>query len=175
MQAWNVVITAHGRGFQRARQLLAPLAPLEATPYFNVLTARAEDPMAFLAEAERIPGIEVWVARIVPVTVTFAFQTPAEFEAKAVEAVEPWLSRFAGTRFHVRMHRRGFRGRITSPVEERLLDHAILARLAEQQRTARVDFEDPDLILAVETVDQRAGLSLWPREERARHPLLRLN
>lgn len=36
---------------------------------------------------------------------------------------------------------------------------------------ARIDFSDPDAILAVETVGQRAGLSLWSREVIARHPL----
>ena len=39
---------------------------------------------------------------------------------------------------------------------------------------ARTSFDDPDLILAVETVGQRAGISLWTRDDRLRHPLLNL-
>lgn len=175
MDNWNVVITAQDKGFQRACQLLSTLAPVQATHYFNVLTAAADDPLAFLERAEAIPGIEDWVARIVPVTVTFGFQSPEAFEAEAVQAITPWVERLAGRRFHVRLHRRGFRGRIVSPVEERFLDHFILERLAARGQTAQVDFADPDFILAVETLDQRGGASLWSREERARHRLLKLN
>jgi tRNA(Ser,Leu) C12 N-acetylase TAN1 len=40
---------------------------------------------------------------------------------------------------------------------------------------ARVTFEDPDFIVAVETVGQRAGMSLWSREELQRYPFVRLD
>jgi tRNA(Ser,Leu) C12 N-acetylase TAN1 len=41
--------------------------------------------------------------------------------------------------------------------------------------SARVSFADPDYILALETVGQRAGLSLWDRVQRARYPFLGLD
>ncbi|MCL6555847.1 MAG: hypothetical protein K6T56_05745 [Burkholderiales bacterium] len=175
MPDWNVVITARDQGFARACELLAPLASLQSTAYYNVMVGQAADPLAFLAEAERVPGIESFVARIVPVTVTFHFQSPEEFESQAGRAALPWLEELAGSRFHVRMHRRGFRGRLVSPVEERFLDHFLIDHLQAKGATAQVDFDDPDFILAVETVDQQAGLSLWSRTARAQHPLLRLD
>jgi tRNA(Ser,Leu) C12 N-acetylase TAN1 len=115
------------------------------------------------------------VARIMPVTHSFVFQSPDEFEEKAAAIVEPWLEELAGATFHVRMHRRGFQGRLASPVEERFLDHYIIGRLQQMGSDATVSFDDPDFIIAVETVGQRAGLSLWTREDLARHPLLKLN
>lgn len=179
MEDWNVVVTANEGGFKQACELLAPFGRVKATSYFNVLTLRVDDTGTFLDELERRLAAAAeagdCIARIMPVTQNFAFQSPEEFEAKAVAAIEPWLARFAGCRFHVRLHRRGFKGRMTSPVEERFLDHHIIGRLQAEGRDAEVDFDDPDLILAVETVDQRAGLALWTRDELQRHPLLKLN
>lgn len=179
MEDWNVVVTANENGFKQVCDLLAPFGRVTATSYFNVITLRVDDAVAFLDELERrladAPETRACIARVMPVTYTFGFQSPEEFEAKAVAAIEPWLDRFAGRRFHVRLHRRGFKGRMTSPVEERFLDHYIIGRLQERGADAEVSFDNPDLILAVETVDQRAGLSLWERDDLRRHPLLKLN
>jgi tRNA(Ser,Leu) C12 N-acetylase TAN1 len=179
MEDWNVVATANENGFKQACEFLAAFGRVKATSYFNVLTLHVDDAAAFLEELDRrlegAPEMRQWIARIVPVTQTFGFQSPEDFEAKAAAAIEPWLDRFAGRRFHVRMHRRGFKGRMASPVEERFLDHFIIGRLQQQGHDAEVSFEDPDLILAVETVDQRAGVSLWVREDLRRYPLLKLN
>jgi tRNA(Ser,Leu) C12 N-acetylase TAN1 len=42
-------------------------------------------------------------------------------------------------------------------------------------KQANVDFSDPDLIIALETVAQVGGLSLWNREQRQRYALLKLD
>jgi tRNA(Ser,Leu) C12 N-acetylase TAN1 len=179
MEDWNVVVTAQEGGFKPACEFLAPFGHVKATSYYNVLTLRVEDVSAFLGELEQRlkenPAARNAMARVMPVTATFSFQSPAEFETKAAAALEPWLHRFAGRRFHVRLHRRGFKGRMESPAEERFLDHFIIRRLQERGADAEVSFDDPDLVLAVETVDQRAGLSLWTRDDLRRHGLLKLN
>jgi hypothetical protein len=38
---------------------------------------------------------------------------------------------------------------------------------------ARVSFTDPDALIAIDTIDGRAGISLWTRDDLARHRLLR--
>lgn len=178
MEDWNVVVTAQEHGFKPACAFLEAFGPVKATAYFNVLTVRVDDPANFLGEVDRSlaadPSLRAQIARIMPVTRTFTFQSPEEFEAKASAAIEPWLDRFAGRTFYVRMHRRGFKERMTSPVEERFLDHTIIGRLQERGSDAEVSFDDPDLVLAVETVDHRAGVSLWTREELHAHPILKL-
>jgi tRNA(Ser,Leu) C12 N-acetylase TAN1 len=40
---------------------------------------------------------------------------------------------------------------------------------------SRIDFDDPDYIIDIETVGQRAGMSLWSREHRLRYALLKLD
>lgn len=86
-----------------------------------------------------------------------------------------WTSELAGKRFHVRLHRRGFKGRLSSPEEERQLDVALLQALEQAGSPGKVAFDDPDTIVAIETVGNRAGLSLWTREDLRRFPLLGLD
>jgi hypothetical protein len=52
---------------------------------------------------------------------------------------------------------------------------AVLEALEAAGTPARVAFDDPDAIVAVETVDRRASVSLWTREEMCRYPFLRLD
>lgn len=175
MTDWNVVVTTASGRYGEARRLLQPYGAVDKTDYFNVLTLRVEDVRRFLEDlredmADAPEGARL-LGRVMPVTVRFRFQTPAEFEAEARRAVTPWLAHLAGARFHVRMHRRGFRDRISSQGEEQFLDHHIIGGTAG----AVIDFDDPDYILAVETLGQEAGLSLWDRGARHRYPFLKLD
>lgn len=179
MHDWNVVVTVQQDQFAAAWHLLDELGDVSKSDYFNVLVMRVCDTGLFMNElAGRLaadPDIAGVLARVLPVTVCFDFQDAVQFEERARLAVDPWAAGLAGKRFHVRMHRRGFRGRLSSQEEERFLDHYLLDRLEAQGASARMDFDDPDVIIALETVGQRAGLSLWSREDRQRHPLLKLD
>ena len=73
-----------------------------------------------------------------------------------------------GKTFHVRLHRRGHRRELPTPAEERFLDEATRATGAP----GRIAFDDPDAVVAVETVGDRAGLPAWGREELRRSPFL---
>lgn len=179
MLDWNVVVTTHEHRYRHAREFLAPMGELQDTDFYNVLVMRVEQPQDFLARLERhleaFPEAASSLARVLPVTEAFSYQTPQEFEFKAAAVVRGWLEQLAGTRFHVRMHRRGFKGRLSSLEEEHLLDHLLVDELAQQGRQGHIDFADPDWILAIDTVSQRAGLSLWSREALRRYPLLKLD
>jgi len=50
-----------------------------------------------------------------------------------------------------------------------------MEKLDAQGAATRIDFEDPDHIVDIETVGQRAGLSLWTREQAQRYPFLKLD
>jgi hypothetical protein len=58
------------------------------------------------------------------------------------------------------MHRRGFKGRLSSVEEERFLDNILLKALEKAGSRGRISFEKPDTFIALETVGPRAGLSL---------------
>jgi hypothetical protein len=64
---------------------------------------------------------------------------------------------------------------LTSQHEESFLDGVLLEAVAQTGRPGHIAFADPDAIIALETVDNRAGLSLWRREDVQRYPFLRLD
>lgn len=177
MQDWNIVVTVHGPHYGTASHALRQFGAVVRTDYYNVLVMHVADIADFLArlDSQAQAGLQAGLARVVPATRRFAFQSPEEFEERTRRAVEPWLSDLAGKGFHVRMHRRGCKGQLSSQSEERFLDRHIIERTAAAGAPARVDFDDPDYILAVETVGQQAGLSLWSRAERERFPFLKLD
>lgn len=176
---WNVVATIYGHEFDQACRLLSPYGELHGTEYYNVVVLRVEDVVDFLESIEAYvrsdASIPNCVSRIVPVTRKFVFESPEEFERKAREAVEEWVPELLGKRFHVRMHRRGFKGRLSSQHEEQFLDHHLLERLEARGSAGRIDFDDPDAIIAVETLGQTAGLSCWTRGQLRRYEMLNLD
>ena len=176
---WNVVVNLHEHGFRRAFKLLQGLGAVYTTEFLNVLVMEVSNIPRFLETLNtwvlEDPSLLKLLSRVVPVTTTFSFQSPAEFETKAKEAVLSWLPILAGKNFHVRMRRRGFKGRLSSHNEERFLDEVLLEELSKIGNPGHITFEDPDAIVVVETVGQQAGLSCWNREDLQRYPLLRLD
>lgn len=173
---WNAVASTEEGAYKQARRVLKQLGQLGDTPYHNVLVLWVADGREALEALRRAgetdPQVRAWVRHFVPVSEAFWFSSPEEFEAKAKQAVRAFLPQLAGKNFYVRMHRRGFKGRLAQHEEERVLGTTILEALAETGASARVAFEDPDAVVVIETVGQRAGLSVWTREELSRYPFL---
>jgi tRNA(Ser,Leu) C12 N-acetylase TAN1 len=174
---WNVVVTVRGDQFDRARHLLAELGAVSRTGLYNVLTVHVSDVPGFVGALDqrirRHPELAGCLGRVAPVTRTFGFRTAEEFEARARAAALEFAPLSAGKAFHVRFHRRGFKGRLSSPAEERFLDEALLDALRAAGYPGRIAFDDPDAVLDVETVGDRAGLAVWTRDELRRFPFLR--
>ncbi len=176
---WNVVVNLHEHGFRKAFKLLQGLGAVYTTDFLNVLVMKVSNIPHFLETlndwVSSDSSLLKLISRIVPVTATFSFQSPEEFETKAQEAVLDFLPLLEGKSFHIRMHRRGFKGQIRSLDEERFLDKILLEELVKLGEPGQITFEDPDAIIVVETVGQQAGLSCWNREDLQRYPLLRLD
>lgn len=177
MLDWNVVVSVKERGFAMARDILAAYGRTQRTPYHNVLVMKVESPADFLAGLEERlrfnPDLLAYASRIAPATHAFDFATPEDFERQVHAVLQAWIPQLAGKTFHVRMHRRGLKGLMVSPVEERFIDELLLAALAEAGTPGAIRFDDPDAIIDVETVDHRAGLALWTRTDLERYPFLK--
>jgi tRNA(Ser,Leu) C12 N-acetylase TAN1 len=179
---WNVVVTAYDwRGLRSARRLLSRYGEVARTEFHNVLVLKVADVAAFLedisAAAEHDASLRNDISRIMPAQVTFAFETTAEFEEKARAIARQWADRIAGGSFHARLHRR--RGdsptKLSTQAEERFLDDSILERLRELGQPGRLEFQDPDYVIDIETVGERAGMSLWSRDDLKRFRFLRVD
>ena len=179
MEDWNVVATVREHGYRQALEFLQVFGAVAGTDYYNVLTLRVADPGSLPALLQDAlihqPALADVLARVVPVEHTFVFQSPAEFERKACEALGGWIGRLGGHSFHVRMHRRGFKDRLGSQPEEQFLDHWLMEQVQTAGSSALITYADPDEIIAVETVGQRAGASIWDRHDRARYTFLGLD
>jgi tRNA(Ser,Leu) C12 N-acetylase TAN1 len=179
MEEWNVVVTVQPGRYREACRLLEAFGRVRRTVFYNVITVKVEDARQFLESLrERLiasPAQCEGLRHVMPAQKTFRFQSPEEFEGFAREAVGSWVPELAGKTFYVRIHRRGFKGRLSSQDEERFLDKFLLASLEKIGCPGRITFDDPDAICAVETIGQWAGLSLWTREDRHRFPFLHVD
>lgn len=177
MQQWNVVVTVHD--FKRACDMLGAFGRVQRTDFYNTLLMKAED-IDHMLESLRNRSLEnpeflKPVSRLIPVTSTFTFQSPDEFENRTREAIMVWVSELAGKGFHVRMHRRGLKGRLSGHEEEQMLDDIFLEALKDAGTPGHISFKDPDAVIAIETVANWAGLSLWSREQLQRYPFIRVD
>lgn len=179
MRDWNAVITVHTGHFVEACRILEPFGPVQKTDFFNILVMHAADPFQVLADLHDqladAPAVSRCLSRFMPMEQLFNFQSVTDFELRSREAVLVLLPRLANARFHVRMHRRGFKGRLSSMEEERFLDEFLLQHLADAGTPGKMAFEDPDVIIDLETLGTQGGLSLLTREQLARFPLLHVD
>jgi hypothetical protein len=178
MQEWNAVISVREHDFRQAFDVFGEFGEVKRTEFFNILLLRARDVAQMLdrlrERAERSPESLAFLARLIPVTRTFIFNSPAEFEERTRAAVLGWAQDLAGKSFFVRIHRRGFRGRIQSMDEERRLDTLLLEKLEKSGKPGNISFDDADAVIAIETVGTWAGLALFTREEKDRYPFIRV-
>jgi tRNA(Ser,Leu) C12 N-acetylase TAN1 len=177
VQQWNVVVNVRERGYRRAFNVLSEFGAVRRTAFFNVLVMEVDDVQGMLeAIRQRTlynPNSLSFLSRLIPVTEAFTFQPSEEFEIKARETVLKWVPKLGGKSFHVRMHRRGLKGKLSSYDEEHFLDDTLLEALEKAGTPGSITFDDPDAVLAVETLDHRAGLGLFRREELQRYPFMR--
>ncbi len=179
MRDWNVVVTANEDGYKRVRKLLRRYGAIASTEFYNVLVMRVPDRADLLEDlGKRVaesPGLMNDISRVVPAEEAFNFQSAAEFEKQSRAIALKWAPDLAGRSFYVRLHRRGFKGKLSSPDEERFLDDVILERLSDMGAPSHIDFSDPDKVIDIETVGGRAGMSIWSREDLRRFPFLHVD
>jgi tRNA(Ser,Leu) C12 N-acetylase TAN1 len=177
MKDWNVVVSIYQDGFRRALRALEKLGRVESSSYYNVLLMAVDDPMGLLDTIERqteeSPALYDAISRVAPALRTFEFHSAEELQRRATEILSEWVPRLAGRSFHVRFHRRGISHELSTQAIERSLDDALTDALKKAGTPGTISFTNPDAVIAIDTVDDRAGLALWTREDLTRHRLLR--
>lgn len=176
LKDWNVVISIYQDGFRQAIRGLEELGQVDRSPFHNVLVMKVEDAISFLEAVERkteeSTALYDAISRVAPAALNFEFRNSEEFKQKASSVLREWSQQLAGRSFHVRLHRRGAHG-LRTPDTEKFLDDTVLAATSEIGMPSRISFTDPDVVIAIDTIDDRAGVALWSREDLARHRLLR--
>ena len=174
---WNVIVTTlPGRPrFLAALKGLRRLGEFRATSFRDVCLGHVEDGGLFLeALLAARAGAETWalaVARAIPVEQTFAF-TPETLAAQLKVVLAPLAVRMGAASFHLRLERRGLADLLPSGrIEREVADH--LYSVAEARGVAlHTSFDDPDYVLAAETVGAECGVALLSRAMRERYPFV---
>lgn len=179
MEKWNLVATTAEGKYTQALKFLAPFGIVKPTSYKNVVMMHVRDTselMTLLAkEWQTRGGRLLFFKRVVPVTHTFNFGDRALLVRRAQQATLDWVPRLAGHTFRVRMHRRGFKDQLCSAEEEQILTAAIIDATGKAGNRAVVSVDDPDALIAVETIGSHAGMSLWFREDLQHYPFLHID
>lgn len=158
----------------RLRGALSRFGRFRATPFRGVCVGRVEDPWSFLealraAREAQAPWTRA-LARAIPISCSFEF-APETLAAQLCEAVADFAACMQGS-FHVRLERRGLSGVVDSPAIERAVADHLYDFVASRGLRLRTDFEDPDWLVAAETVGNECGVALISREMRLRFPFV---
>lgn len=177
MRDWNLIATINQWHFRRAFRLLRPLGAVSRTRFYNVLAMRVDDLDAALEALRQMTEEDERAAETIchvgPARDAFEFDSDESFTAAAREVLTTYLPHLAGRTFHVRAHRRGPPLTLTSYAAERLLGDFVWEQLKQAGTPAKVTFDDPDAVINVETIHDRAGLGLFTREELEKYPFLK--
>ena len=175
---WNLLVTSMEGQREELLGRLRTLARFRRGGFPNVLVATVDDARAFLGvldqTCERLPAMRGAIGKAIPIERTLRFAGPETFADDVTAALETLLERIAARTFFVRIFRRGFRGSIDSTRLEGELGARLVALLEARGEHPRVRFDDPDVVVSIETLRDEAGIALLDRELRAAHPLIRI-
>jgi hypothetical protein len=161
------------QSYQSSGPLLS--AAISALLQPSYLVMAVANPADLLEEIERRsaddPALYDAISRVAPASRCFDFATAQGFCERAKAIAFEWLPPLANRSFHVRVHGRGLRRHCKRKTA--LIDDALLDALQKQGVPGAVSFDDPDAVIAIDSIDDRAGLALWTRDDLKRHSLLR--
>jgi hypothetical protein len=175
---WNGIAVPGDGCFRDAWRFLEAFAQVGKTNYLNVLAMRFDLPVReLLDEIERVmkddPGAQGLIARLAPCENVFTFTDPPDFDVRAKEAVLARADSIVGRSFHVRVHRRGFKKDFDRLAREKRLGEALWHEAVARGTPSKIAYDDAEVVVAIETVDGRGGLSVWTRDDLTKYPLLR--
>ncbi len=177
MKDWNILATAFwGRG-KDALRLLNLHGEFKSSGFKDVLLGHVEDFNFLLEKLESMrqenPDRMNSLSQILPVERTFSFSL-TDFMDKLKEAVLPYVEKVERKKFHVRAKRRGHKGEMSSLEIEKEISAFIFEKLEQAGKQAQVSFSDPDVVLVIETIANRAAVALITREMREKYPLIKI-
>jgi tRNA(Ser,Leu) C12 N-acetylase TAN1 len=179
MWQFNVLVTmTHDGRYGHLLEELSNYGEFHKTGFYGVVLGQVPALEEFFETIRHRRGEQCIafqdLARVVPLERVFTFETD-DFLAKLCMALRPWIARLAESRFHVRLERRGLKGQIISPDIEQALDAYILDELIELGHSASIDYDDPDAVVAIETIGDRCGAGLITRALKDRYDFVRVD
>jgi tRNA(Ser,Leu) C12 N-acetylase TAN1 len=177
MKEWNVLVATHWGQEKQSLRILSQHGEFKSSGFKDVLQGRVEDMNLFLDKLELMrqenPSLIKSLSQIVPLERTFHFKVP-DFMDKLKEIISPYTEKVEDKKFYVRVKRRGHKGEISSQEIEKEIAGIIIENLEKAGKQAHVSFDDPDVIIVVETIANWAGVTSITREMKQRYALLKV-
>lgn len=174
---WNILATANRRQERYLLRLLSKYGEFKGSGYRDVVIGRVEDVNTFLETLKSVrqekPEKLRSLSQIVPIERIFQFEL-SDFKDKLKEAISPYIELVENNRFYVRVERRGHKGEISSLEVEQEMDTFILEALKNTGKLSQVSFKDPEKIIIVETIENRAGVGLITKEMKEKYPFIKV-
>lgn len=167
MEEWNVLATSLRYMGRKLKRQLSPFGKFRYTEYRDVLVGWVDNRAHFLQgleeEYEKFPFNLSALSKVIPIDTTFEF-TVDDFLDKAKEAVKHFIEKIDDNAFHIRIERRGHKGELDSHKLEQLIGEHLHTELEKLGRHPTTEFKDPDMVVVIETLTDRAGVALITRE-----------
>jgi tRNA(Ser,Leu) C12 N-acetylase TAN1 len=175
---WNLIVTVVPglHHIHDVRSSLGHLGHFWLTSFRDVLIGWSDDTQTLLqtiADArEKDKRWSHMVGRVIPVQNVFYF-TVDSLTGQLKEAVAPLVEEMQTGRFYFRLERRGMAGQIPSQDVEQAVAAHLVSLAHKKGIELTTDFEDPDFVVAAETIGTECGVCLLTRELMTRFPFVR--
>ena len=174
---WNVVATARGGHEFALLTAIGDMGWFESASTRDVIVGRVEDGRRFLDElgARLCQDVRIPASLGHVMTVTRTVELTGEGPHPELEAAVRELARELRTStYHVRVGVHGRRGTLHAHHLERHLGDVVWDELVRAGQQPHVIFDDPDVVLQIEVLADRAGIGFIDRSMRERYPFLRV-
>jgi tRNA(Ser,Leu) C12 N-acetylase TAN1 len=178
VQQWNLIVTVvpGPHHIHDVRSSLGYLGHFWLTSFRDVLIGWTDDTQTLLqAITEAREKDKRWshmIGRVIPVQNVFFF-TADSLTEQLKRAVAPLVKEMQSGRFYFRLERRGMAGQIPSQEVEQAVAAHLVSLADDKDIELTTDFEDPDFVVAAETIGNECGVCLLTRELMKQFPFVR--
>lgn len=177
MREWNILVTALWGQGKKVLQVLTQHGEFKSSGFKDVLQGHVEDVRFFLEKLELMrqenPDRINALSQIVPLERTFYFKLP-DLMDKLKETISPYIEKIEDKKFYVRVKRRGHKSELSSQEMEKEIAGFFVENFENAGKQAHVGFNDPDVILVVETIANWAGVAWITRDMKEKYPLVKV-
>jgi adenylyl- and sulfurtransferase ThiI len=177
MKEWNVLVATYRGQEKKSLRFLTRHGEFNSSGFKDLLRGHVADVNLFLDNLESMrrenPDPMNSLSQIVPLERTFSFKLP-DFMDKLKEAVLPDIEKVEGKKFYVRVKRRGHKGEMSSQEIEKEISGFVIDKIEKAGKEVHVSFNDPDVIIVVETIANWAGVVSITRAMKEKYPFVKV-
>lgn len=177
MKDWNVILTAYMNKGRQLLRMVDSLGDFQGSGFHEVFIGKVPGLDKFLEDLRRLweeePDLSEVLSTVVPIRQVFPF-TLENLLPRLQKETQDLLNDIGDSPFYVRLKRRGHKGELSSLSIEQELDSFLKELCARRGQRCRIDFDEAEKIIVIETIHNQCGIGLVSREMKARYPFIKV-